>query len=343
MRYTRIAFLFIVFLYGPPAKSEVMLGAHVPYDGWSIAKIAEINNHSSKNLAFINFFSSFSHKWDWHIKHQANNIFSQDAMPMISWMPIDTSRKSINILAEITQGQWDSYLTEWGTGLKSWINSKPASSNPSVMIRFGHEFNGKWYSYANDPSQFIAAWQYIHNHFESLSINKHIQWVWCPNYIDVDDYSDFTRYYPGDNYVDWTALDGYNWGSNYSFSSWKSFTDTFTNGYNTLVNNYPSKPIMIGESGTAEPLDTPSIGAGQDGDDSDANESKALWIQNMLSDLPQFFPAVRALNIFNMNKELGWSLYGTTQQNINNTGLENWNTGISSGHYTTDFISVLNN
>lgn len=341
--YTRLL-LLITTLASMPAKSDVvMLGAYIPYDGWSVAKISEFNNQSNKDLAFVNFFSSFSHRWDWHIKHQANNIFSQNAIPMISWMPVDTSRKNINILSEITQGQWDAYLTSWGNGLKAWIDSKPASSNASVMIRFGHEFNGNWYSYGDDPVNFVAAWQYIHGLFEGLSINQYIQWIWCPNYISVDSYNDFTVYYPGNNYVDWTGLDGYNWGSNYSFSSWKSFADTFSNGYNTLVNNYPLKPIIIGEVGSTEPLDTPRPSLGQTGDNSDINESKALWIQNMLVELPQSFPAVRAISLFNINKELGWSLYGTTSQNVTNTGLNEWNTGIASNYYTSDFISVLDN
>lgn len=330
--------LLLLILLSKYSISDTMVGAYLPYDGWSVTQMATFNQNSNKQAAFINLFSTFSHKWHTHLKYQSNNIASVGATPMISWMPIDNSRSSTNILPEIVNGDWDSYLTQWAAGLQSWINTQPTGA--SIMIRFGHEFNGNWYSYGDDPSNFVAAWQYIHDFLELEGVNDYIQWVWCANYVSVDSHNDITLYYPGNTYVDWTGLDGYNWGSNYSFTQWKSFENVFANSYLTLVNNYPSKPIMIAEVGSTEEADTPRTSWGQDGDNSDVNESKALWVQNMLLTIPSTFPAIRALCLFNYNKELGWSLYETTSQGVVNTGLTEWNNEIIDSHYTSTLINV---
>ena len=53
-----------------------------------------------------------------------------------------------------------------------------------------------------------------------------------------------SRFYPGDAYVDWLAIDSYNSGG-------ESFTTVFGTTYTNLVTLAPGKPIMIGETGTA--------------------------------------------------------------------------------------------
>lgn len=332
--------LFHVLFLSFSAKADVMIGAYVPYDGWSSTQIQLFKDESNKDPAFINLFSTFSHRWDWHLQHQSNNIFNKGARPMISFMPVDTSRSGVNILTEITAGTWDTYLTSWANGLITWVNSKAGQGGTSVMIRFGHEFNGNWYSYGNDPVNFVLAWQHIHDLFDTLGANDHIQWVWAANYVDVDDWDDMTLYYPGDAYVDWTGLDGYNWGSNYSFSTWKSFSNVFASSYNLLVTNYPDKPIMLAEVSSANPGDTPRASYGQDGDNSDSAEDKDVWVTDMLTDLPVSFPAVRAICLFNYNKELGWSLYGVTSQGVANTGITGWNSLINDPYYTSTFLIV---
>jgi len=101
------------------------------------------------------------------------------------------------------------------------------------------------------------------------------------------------------------------------------------------VDNYPDKPILIAEYGTTEPADTPSVTWDQYGDNSDHNENRALWFKDMLSVIEEEFPAIRGLGLFNMNKELSWSL--TTQDS---TGIEAFNTGIESSHYTDEFLGA---
>ena len=80
--------------------------------------------------------------------------------------------------------------------------------------------------------------------------------------------------YPGDAYVDWTCLDGYN-GNN----PWTSFHNLFMPTYARITGTIaPSKPMIVGETGSTE-----------------SGGSKAQWITNMLSDLPVSFPNIHGL------------------------------------------------
>lgn len=324
---------------GQAQAADVMLGAYVSGDGWNTSNIESLNTSSDNKLTFINLFTTFSYTWERQLQYQANNIYNQGLVPLISFMPVDNTRKSTSILQEIIDGEWDAYLTQWAQGLKKWVDSKTLlEKDGAIMLRFAHEFNATWYSYGNQPDKLVKAWQHVYTLFEGENVNNYIQWIWCANNVDVDDVRDVTQYYPGNDYVDWTSIDGYNWGSNYSFSRWKTFSDTFANLYRTLVDNYPEKPILLAELGTTEPNDTPRSEWGQDGNNTDLTNSKETWFQDMLQTLPETFPAIRAISLFNINKELGWSINGSTPQSVENSGLTAWREGIADTTYTTDYL-----
>ena len=139
--------------------------------------------------------------------------------------------------------------------------------------------------------------------------------------------------------MDYLAIDGYNWGSNYSFSRWKSFDETFSQQYVKMVEHYPGKPIMLTEVSTAEPHNTPDAAKGQLGDDSDAFESKELWISDMMTRIKESYPAIQSIVWFNTNKELDWGL------NLEgNTGLAAYNNAVSDDYFagTLDLAKPTN-
>jgi beta-mannanase len=115
-----------------------------------------------------------------------------------------------------------------------------------------------------------------------------VRWVWSPNVANGNT-TPFSKVYPGDAYVDWVALDGYNWGKTQSWSSWMSFTNVFGPSYSALT-RMTNKPVMIAEVGSAE-----------------AGGNKAAWIrQSFLQEIPSKFPKVRAVVWFDVNKETDW-------------------------------------
>jgi len=316
------------------AQGKVMLGAYVAGNGWNEENIHSLNDQLHKKLSFITLFSAFTESWD-QLYWQTTKVADAGMVPMISWMPIDQDREEENILPEIAAGRWDHYLIEWSKRFVEWRDKYEVGQKPKILLRFGHEFNGNWYSYSDSPDDYIKAYRHIHDLFEQRGINKYIEWVWCANNLNIDTVNDITRYYPGDEYVDWTSIDGYNWGTNYAWTNWEKFAEVYADAYNTLVKNYPTKPILVAEYGSAEPADVPDPEWGQTGDDSDVNEDKDAWAGDMLVELEKNFPAIRAISLFNINKELGWSITAR-----GNTGLVGMNRGLISDYFVSRYISA---
>ena len=313
--------------------ADVMLGAYVPGDGFDTEEIDRFKEMTQGKLAFVNLFTAFNHDWDL-LAIQASNVVAADAMPMISWMPVDLTRIEDNLLPEIAMGQWDEYLEIWAEGLLDWVDSYAPGEPPRLMIRFAHEFNSNWYPYGDSPAWLQLAWQHIHDTLGEWGANDYIDWVWSVNYVSVDSVNDISRYYPGDEYVDWTAIDSYNWGSNYAWTEWQSLEDLIAEAYTDLMRLYPEKPVMLSEIASSEPADQPNPELGQYGDDSDRFESKEDWYQSFIDTLSISFPAIRAIAMFNHNKELGWSLTGP-----DNTGSETMARSAATDFFTADFLS----
>lgn len=319
------------------AQASTMLGSYIKHDGWSTYHIDKFNHASHKSMAIQTLFVNFNIHWN-YLNIQASNIVSRGATPMISLMPKGSN--SSDTLAAIVAGEEDAFINSWINSFMAWRNSYPEGERPVIMLRFGHEFNGNWYPWGNRPETFKAAWRHIHAMFEAAGANEGVEWVWCASATDVDDYRDVTVYYPGDDVVDWTGLDGYNWGSNYSWSSWRTFDQVFSYAYNRLIQHYPDKPIVLAELASAEPDDTPDPSWWQYGSDSDANQSKDEWIANMMARIEESYPAVRAISWFNINKELSWALDETAKSGYPNTGLQGYNSGAQSDHFKSDFVRL---
>lgn len=321
------------------AHAAPMTGAYIVGDGWNTTNISQFKQSSGKPLAVVNFFTSFDYNWSNQLKYQTSNIVAQGGTPMITLMPVVSARR-VNLLPEIVAGQWNTYLDAWIAGLKSWQNQYPVANRPTIMLRFAHEFNGNWYPWGNDPNNLRAAWRYVHARFAAAGVHN-VEWVWCINNVSVDSYNDITRYYPGDDVVDWTSIDGYNWGSNYSFSQWKSFDETFSVPYLKLVTTFANKPIVLAEVASAEPSDTPRATYGQTGNNTDANESKAAWVADMYNRIPAQYLAIKAVSWFNINKELSWSLNGVAQNGAANTGMDQYRQAIATWNYSGVFSPMV--
>ncbi|MCL1127997.1 glycoside hydrolase family 26 protein [Shewanella surugensis] len=312
-------------------NSDIMLGAYLLEDAYNPEKITDFELDINNELAIINIFTSFDYNWD-NLYVQCSNIVNEGATPMITLEPTLFERSNDNLLTEISNGDWDPYLDEWIADFILWAEDLD-DPDVRVLLRFAHEFNGIWYPWSNDPSNYIQAWQYLHNKFEVAGANQYIEWVWNANNVDIDDYNDITQYYPGDDMVDWTSLDGYNWGSNYSFSEWNTFTELFEEQYTILVSSFPHKPILIAEIATVEPSDLPESSIEYGGDDSDSNESKAKWINDMFKQISSNFVAIKGIVWFNMNKEHSWSI----NEEDHNTGLAKFKKMAQQKYITSNF------
>jgi beta-mannanase len=139
----------------------------------------------------------------------------------------------------------------------------------------------------NNAPLYVSAYRHIHDLFVAAGANN-VVWAWCPNVTDTPGGNRTTMdYYPGDAYVDWTGVDGYNWGT--TNGGWQSFQQVFQNIYPLLAAK--KKPILIGEMASAE-----------------AGGDKGKWIDNIIPTLRTRFPLIKGVVWFDINKEADWRI-----------------------------------
>ncbi len=143
-----------------------------------------------------------------------------------SWEGADDDSFSLN---KIIAGDFDGRIASFA--------QDAASFGEPLFISFGHEMNASWYPWGGSPELYKQAFKHVHDLMGLYATN--ITWVWNPNISE----GPISAYYPGDDYVDWVAADGYN-TEDYGVS-WKSAEQLF----NPMMGDLESfgKPVMIGE------------------------------------------------------------------------------------------------
>jgi hypothetical protein len=107
-----------------------------------------------------------------------------------------------------------------------------------------------------------------------------VAWVWAPNTEDAPSasWNHWTNYYPGDPYVDWVGIDGFNWGTTHTWATWRTLAQIIGPMYADYA---ATKPIMVAETGSVE----------QGG-------SKSQWFTGARNDIENTFPSVAAFVYF---------------------------------------------
>jgi hypothetical protein len=206
-------------------------------------------------------------------------VRSRGAVPMITWLPrLDGGRTAQ--LTDIAAGRYDAFLHRSAHEAARW--------GKRFLLRPFHEMNGRWEPWGlgvngNDPARFIAAWRHVVRIFERAGAGN-VRFVFSPNVISLASPS-FTALYPGDRWVDWAGLDGYNFGGQH----WRAFGRIFASSYKTLA-GLTRRPLMVCETSSAE-----------------SGGSKGRWIrQAFLHRVPENFPRLRAVVWFDHQKERDW-------------------------------------
>lgn len=210
--------------------------------------------------------------------------------PMITWQPLMG-------LEQINAGNYDADISAYAADAAVW--------GQPLRLRFAHEMiqddnseTGGWYGWQDQPEEYQAAYQRIVNLFRAQNADL-VEFVWCPNHYPFD--ADIVeKYYPGEEYVDWLCMDGYNWTNQNNqvgvFPDWQSFDQIFAPLYTVFTENtdiYGEKPIMIGEFGSCEAgeYDVPG-------------NTKAGWITETMERLiGDSYPEISAFYWFNADKE----------------------------------------
>jgi len=214
---------------------------------------------------------------------EVSNLSSRGETPLVSWQLYKSGYDGPTIpLSEIAGGGYDADLRRAAGEAKAMPFSE-------IMIRFGHEMNGDWYGWSGNPSAFVAAWRHVVSLFRAEGVSN-VKWVWSAN-VDNGSYP-FRAYFPGDEWVDYTGLDGYNWGTaGVGVNRWESLAQVFSSSYSQLT-EISSKPVIVTEVSSSE------VGG-----------DKAAWIrEGFLKTIPQSFPRIGAVIWYDRNQEENWRI-----------------------------------
>jgi mannan endo-1,4-beta-mannosidase len=156
---------------------------------------------------------------------------SNGAVPLVQLNPAGVS------IAAIASGQYDGYLRAYADAVRAYRHP--------VILSFGHEMNGYWYSwgYLHTPAAvFVSAWRHIVTLFRALGV-RNVTWMWTVNTIHSRaDVPNPRRWWPGSSYVTWVGIDGYYFNSSSTFAP--LFGPTIA-----AVRDLTSDPILIAETG----------------------------------------------------------------------------------------------
>jgi hypothetical protein len=271
-------------LYWGAWIGDQLTGEQAP---WDMSAVTKYEQMAGKGLSIVNFSAPFANCSGPSCSYynfpagEFNNIRSHGAIPLYSWgsqsIPVPANLSEPNFqLADVIAGAHDTYIRKFAEAAKAW-------GHP-FFLRFNWEMNGGWFSWSegvngNKSGEYVAAWRHVHDIFTAVGATN-ASWVWCPNVDPENRFQSLSALYPGDKYVDWTGLDGYNWGTNpASPDRWRSFDQLYSSTYERITETVaPSKPMVVSEIGSTE-----------------FGGSKAAWIKDTLETIPVDYPKIHGL------------------------------------------------
>jgi hypothetical protein len=276
-------------------------------------KLLQFESMIDRKVAIAHYYKGWEHLTDPHLLTEFQTLRSNGWQPMINVNPYYFSACPASekpLYKAIAQGQCDAFLHSAGQNL--------SHTKEPFFFLFAWEMNNKdleWsIHYTRSSGQdFIAAWRHMHDIFEEEHATNVI-WVFAPNTQDKTSIA-YKDIYPGADYIDWTGIDGYNWGTTQSWSSWSDFKGIFTPSYRQLVQLAPDKPMMISEVNTT-----------------DQGGNKAAWYQDMfINQLPYNFPKIKAIVIYDEDRSkqegVNWKV------NANEQSLNAFKAGVHTQFY----------
>jgi mannan endo-1,4-beta-mannosidase len=223
----------------------------------------------------------------------ADSVIAAGSTPEVTWQPNLSTYPTQSVLASLADGSQDSYIEQWAAAAKA--------TGHLVLVRLMHEFNGDWYPwgavragvtplpggtgtypYTNTPAMYVAAYQHVVNLFRQVGADN-VRFVWCLSATPLP--TDLSAYYPGDTYVAWPSIDGYN----RSATEPASFYSIFEAPYKATA-AITKEHILVAETASVE-------FSGLSG----ATRSKAAWIDDAYqTTIPDDFPKIGAVIWFDL-------------------------------------------
>ena len=205
-------------------------------------------------------------------------IYDDGRIGMLTLQPFTPDLNWIAV-PEFIEGIHDEKIIELAEKLKS--------INEPVFVRLINEMNGDWdpwcaWFFGKDTDLFVQAWKHIVDLMREHGGDK-LLFVWNPHDRSYPDFNwnNPHLYYPGDDYVDWVGLTGYNNGTSHPGDVWREFDPIYEPIYIDYLRRYSAKPFMITEFSTNE----------HGGD-------KAKWIEEGFKSLAKKYPNIKIASWF---------------------------------------------
>jgi len=237
--------------------------------------------------------------------------------------------------------EYEQYVVLFATQAKAW-------GHPFFMI-FNEEMNGCWYPWGtqvvsgnscngNTADDYVRSWRAVHDIFEAQGATN-VTWVWSVN-TEYPGSTPIEQLYPGDAYVDWTNVNGFNSSSDKS-SSWMTFTQLYTSTYDKLTGDhaYPGTPVA-----PTKPVMITGIGSSKDGG------SKSAWIADAVGvQIPDNFTRIRALAWFNWDSgstKYDWPIEGNSYDlaqgaPVDQASIDAFAAAVGQACYATNIFGTL--
>src|ERR1044072_98724 len=277
---------------------DQMTGAKPP---WDMSAVIQFEQLTGKGLSLLEFAAPFYDCGPSPCEplrfptREMEAIRHYGAIPIFSWSSSSIPTPEVPSqpdfqLADVISGAHDEYIRGFAEDARAWGHA--------FFLRFNWEMNGDWFPWGenvngNLPGEYVAAWRHVRDIFTAVGATN-ATWVWCPYADPGGKFGGLGRFYPGDEYVDWTCMDGYNWASNTANPHpWRSFDTIFEPTYLQIVRHVaPKKPVLLAEMA--------STGSGK---------AKAAWIRNMSKMLAFKYPPTRGMVWFEqVDRGIDWPL-----------------------------------
>jgi hypothetical protein len=193
----------------------------------------------------------------------------------------------------------------WAEDLTEWAHTDDRLYDRRFYFRPAHEMNGDWFPWSatdseSTPADYVTMWQRMYDIFSDAGLSPdHIQWMWSPNASGIPETGTET-YYPGDDYVDWIGIDGFNFGDAESWSEWITPRDRFEEITRT-IRRFSEKPIALSE-----------VASSSFRDGKFRLEDKAEWIRNLFDFVEE--ETIKMVLWFNVDKQdegdSDWAIFG---------------------------------
>ncbi len=209
-------------------------------------------------------------------------------VPSISWTVTNSYAQNL----ALAKGQDDAALKNFAAALKTFLAGPDGkygtADDRRLYLRPDWEANGTWYGYSpdyGDPSDaqfqanaaaYVAMWRHLVTVLRGQGLDgNHVQFIfsvadtdsWRTNIATGQGGEPITKdIWPGEQYVDWVGVDGYNMGTT-TPQGWRTPAQVFNPMLGTLLALAPHTPLAVTEVGT--------LGTG-----APAGQSVSTWISD---------------------------------------------------------------